>query len=415
MSMVKKMWFKVSLVALTVVLGITGVLGVMLNHNGGLEMTANSNEETIDLGEESEEYQTVFENFGEEKLLLNEEENTIKYTAKQTVEVDLLRGVSSLSYGEKKEEVEIEYIFDYDAEANKFILTAKLNKEGGAIIDEWEGTPFITETNQIDIAFATDDGLIMLSDLKGKEDAKVTTYGWFSDLFKTVAQVAAAVVVVAAVVAVVVVAAPAVAAAGTAIGTAVAAGGGAAVAGATATAAVTAAATAATVAMGSTAFAIATTTMMLAGTAAITSYLASKTFENLEEKVKAAVAELTKLKEFTGKVIYRAAGAEENLNRALTPKEKDLVSSTGVSGLSLFDSMSVLLEVLKGTKHVAITTDKLINDTGTLKVINDKPFHYSVRPIAGDVALAEWASTYENANSNPHMYTTTLREIVFYV
>ena len=270
---------------------------------------------TISLSESNVEYATFFNEFEDAELIIDEENNSLKFSGTQTLSTDILSGIDLISSTDNEEGVDIRYIFDYNADNNEFYLSVIADTQDGVIIDDWYGVPFVTEDSQIDIAFATDDGIIYLSDLE--ESGILENCGWFSKLLKGIAIAAAVVAAIAVVAAVVVVAAPAVTAAATTVGTAVAVGGGtAALTGGTATAAVAAAATAATAATTTTAFAVATTSAAVATALAAGVYVADQTlqlvddytFTNPLKKVRAlAPSILSKIKEITLNRVYQFA------------------------------------------------------------------------------------------------------------
>lgn len=177
--------------------------------------------------------------------------------------------------------------------------------------------------------------------------------GWFSKLFKTVAKVAA-------VVAVVVVAAPAVAAAAT------------------------------------------TTTAQVAVATAVTSYLASKTFEKLEDKVEAAVRELTKSKEFENDFMFRVGNLT---NSNFTPKEKDIST-----GLSFFDSVPALFAAKLSFNKVCITAKSIVKNSGYFSLVTSG-LHVGIFPITG--TMADWIAT--RNNSVPDIRTTVLINCIIMV
>ena len=361
---------------------------------------------TISLSESNVEYATFFNEFEDAELIIDEENNSLKFSGTQTLSTDILSGIDLISSTDNEEGVDIRYIFDYNADNNEFYLSVIADTQDGVIIDDWYGVPFVTEDSQIDIAFATDDGIIYLSDLE--ESGILENCGWFSKLLKGIAIAAAVVAAIAVVAAVVVVAAPAVTAAATTVGTAVAVGGGtAALTGGTATAAVAAAATAATAATTTTAFTVATTTAVVAGTTAISAYLGAQVFESLKEKVEKTAIELAKLKKYEGTMIFRA-DLTGNANKTLTPRPID------TKGLSFFNNIEKMFDTLRKIEEgVYITTTRLISKTGMLKAQKDGLYHYSVRPLNGN--MSEWIATYSNAKTNPHKYTQALKEVCYYV
>lgn len=271
---------------------------------------------TISLSESNVEYATFFNEFEDAELIIDEENNSLKFSGTQTLSTDILSGIDLISSTDNEEGVDIRYIFDYNADNNEFYLSVIADTEDGVIIDDWYGVPFVTEDSQIDIAFATDDGIIYLSDLE--ESGILENCGWFSKLLKGIAIAVAVVAAIAVVAAVVVVAAPAVTAAATTVGTAVAVGGGtAALTGGTATAAVAAAATAATAATTTTAFAVATTTAAVATAVAVKAYESAAKVEQGENNRE---TDAEKIPEYPGDDPTKAPGDEWEWRGKGTPE-----------------------------------------------------------------------------------------------
>lgn len=328
----------------------------------------------------------------------------MKFSGKRTLDALIFEDIDLVSISEDEKGVDVHYTFDYNADSNEYRLSVIANTEDGEIIDNWLGTPYLTSDGAIDIAFATDNGVIYLSDLE--QSGVLENCGWFSKLLKAVAVAAAVVAAVAVVVAVVVVSAPAVAAAATTVATAVSVGGGTAAFASTATAAVAAAAAAGSAAMATTAFAVATTTALIATTAAVTSYVASMVFETLEEKVKVVAEELSKVKEYSGTMIFRA-DLTGNPNKTLTPRPID------TTGLSFFDDVGYMFGALVITYGVYITSVDYVATTGVLYARKDSGHHYSVVPTTGD--MKGWIASYSTAKTVPHFYTETLKGVCYFV
>lgn len=101
-------------------------------------------------------------------------------------------------------------------------------------------------------------------------------------------------------------------------------------------------------------------------------------------------------------LIYRY-GRYTNTN--LTPRSID-----SDSGLSFATRPPADL-----SKPFMVTTVEAINHTGTLKAINDHPGHYAVTPVefpADRASMDDWVASREDAEKNPHPFTTTLKSIV---
>lgn len=273
----------------------------------------NASVRTATLNESAVEYATFFSEFDDAELLIDKENNALKFSGTKTLSSDLFEEIDLVGMtGNDSDGIAVRYIFDYNANTNEFYLSVIADMENGEIIDKWFGVPFTDENGEIDIAFATDDGIIYLSELQ--DSGVLENCGWFSRILKKVAKVAAVVAAVAVVVAVVVVAAPAVAAAATTVSTAVAVGGGAAAfTTGTATAAVAAAAAAGAAAMGTTAFAIAATTASIATCVALTSYIAEKYLELTQEFVLMVKKKIETNKGLNGRIYYPCMRVSEGV------------------------------------------------------------------------------------------------------
>ncbi len=282
---------------ISIMLSCVLVFTIVMAHHTKNMVLIEPNTRMIALDNSTVDYASFFSEFEDAELEIDESNNAIKFSGTKTIEAELFKGIDLISLAGDECGVDVRYTFDYNADENEFHLSVIANIENGEIIDDWLGVPFVNENNEIDIAFATDDGVIFLSELE--DSGVLENCGWLSWLWKA----AVAVAVVAAIVAVVVVAAPAVAAAATSVGTAVAVGGGVA-AGATATAAVSAAAAAAATAMGTTAFAIASTTASIAACIALTSYIADEYVELTRDFADSTKEEIRKNKGINGKIYY---------------------------------------------------------------------------------------------------------------
>ena len=213
----------------------------------------------IELTHKEIDYQSFFNDLKDQEINLDRSKNTIEYKATKELDANLFNEIDFVNYAPNKNKVEFDYQMKYDANENKFNLSISAKTNKGKVIDNWEGTPFLKENKDIDIVFATDNGLVYLSDLE--EKGLINNCGWFSRLFRKIAKVAIVVAAVATVVAITVVAAPIVAAAIPALaGGAVALSGGVA-----ASAMATVASVASAVAVSS--FAVAATSETIAKTA----------------------------------------------------------------------------------------------------------------------------------------------------
>ncbi len=165
----------------------------------------------IELTHKEIDYQSFFNDLKDQEINLDRSKSTIEYKATKELDANLFNEIDFVNYAPNKNKVEFDYQMKYDANENKFTLSIIAKTDKGKVIDNWEGTPFVKENKEIDIVFATDSGLVYLSDLEAK--GLINNCGWFSRLFRKIAKVALIVAVVATVVAVAVVAAPVVAAA----------------------------------------------------------------------------------------------------------------------------------------------------------------------------------------------------------
>lgn len=344
------------------------------------------------------DYQSFFNDFTKQEVVLDKNKNTIQFKATKEIDASLFENVDFVNYSTNKNKVEFDYDVKYDANSNEFSLSVTANTQNGKVIDNWKGTPFVDEKGDVDIVFSTDDGIIYLSELE--KSSIINEVGWFSRLFRKIAKVAAIVAVVAIVVAVAVVAAPVAAAAGTAFTAAATAGS---VVTLTAGSAASAMAIAAGTAVTSTAFVVATTTSLTAGFTAISSYLASTAFKSMEEKVNAAIIELSKTKNGNkGIRLYRGAKNGEAY-KSFMPRE-----NIDELGLSFFSSYSGLASTLKGiAKHgVYITTTYAISSTGVFKYRRDSSQHYSVTLNNG--TTIGWTTKHANTLVNISLFVRGL-------
>jgi hypothetical protein len=220
---------------------------------------------TVSLNEAEVDYQSFFNEFDNAELLINEENNSLKFSGSQQIDSSLFDEIDLVSLTGQESGPTIHYEFTYLADDNLFILSAIAESvENGEIIDNLIGVPFLTESGEIDICFNADGTIILLSELQSS--GLLNNCGWLSSVLKTVVKVAAVVAIAAAVAVVVIVAAPVVVTAGAAIASAaVSVGGGAlAMAGATATATIATVAATGTASIAGSALAIATTTLAVA-------------------------------------------------------------------------------------------------------------------------------------------------------
>ncbi len=333
-----KVFTSITAVILAAVLLFVTIVTINNNTKVANAETAKANiVRTISLKDTGIDYANFFNEFEDSELVIDEDNNALKFSGRQTLSAELFSEINLVSESNDTDGIDINYIFDYNANENEFILSIIADVENGAIVDNWFGVPFITKDNEIDIVFTTDDGIIYLSELE--ESGVLENCGWFSSLLKKVAVVATVVAVVATVVAVAVVAAPAVVAAATTVSTAVAVGGGtAALTAGTATAAVAAAAAAGTAAMATTTFAVATTTAAVATAIAAGVYIADQslqlvddaTFSNPLKKVRILASSiLSKIEEITLNKVYQFAYLDKS-GLVVLPTKMNYIEAYGV-------------------------------------------------------------------------------------
>lgn len=200
----------------------------------------------VSLTEQSVDYQSMFNEFEESELVYDESTKHISFSGIQSIDSSILDEIDLVSITtDSSKELDLKYSFEYYEEENIFILNVTIvNVDGGEILDSVVGVPFLDENKEVDIAFAVEDEVILLSELE--ENPLLQNCGWFTKALKKVAKKAAVIVAAAVVATVIVVAAPAVVAAGSVLATSMAASGGVlALSGASAAAAMAAAGTAA--------------------------------------------------------------------------------------------------------------------------------------------------------------------------
>lgn len=297
---------------LTFVLAIVGIFSINYSNSENNQLVRD-----VVLSSKEIDYDAFFNEFDDSTLNVNESKNEVVFVGVKSYDKSMFDEIDFVSIKPDDEEISIEYSFNYSADENKYLLSIIADVEDGVIVDNWEGTAFITDNNEVDIAFSTEDGVVLLSDLE--ESRVLENCGWFSKIFKTV-----------------------------------------------------------------------------------TSYLASKTFEKLEDKVEAAVRELTKSKEFENDFMFRV-GNLTNLN--FTPKEKDIST-----GLSFFDSVPALFAAKLSFNKVCITTKSIVKKSGNFSLISSG-HHVGVFPITG--TMADWIAA--RNNSVPDIRTTALINCVIMV
>lgn len=151
----------------------------------------------------SSDYESFFSEFGDAEPVIEEETNLIVFKGTKTVPQSISEEEVGLP-DPYSDEMTIEYVFNYSADTNEFFLSVTAFTDKEMVTDRLSEVPFITDSEKIDIGFATEDGPVFLSELENNE--LIQNCGWFSKILKKVAVVATVVAVTATVVAVVVVA-----------------------------------------------------------------------------------------------------------------------------------------------------------------------------------------------------------------
>lgn len=201
---------KTLIVMICIVLCIA-IIGILWFTTGAAKDNASVRD--VYLSKNSIDYQTMFNEFEDADLLIDEEANSLSFSGTQTLDASIFEEVDLVSLTNNQEgSVDVKYEFDYSANDNLFYLTVTAtNVDGGEIVDKILGVPFVNDDQEIDIAFNVEDEVILLSELQ--ENGALENCGWFAKNLKKIVKVAIVVAAVAAVEAVVIVAAPAVVAA----------------------------------------------------------------------------------------------------------------------------------------------------------------------------------------------------------
>lgn len=142
-------------IMLSVVLAFT-IFTVNVNTNQVVGATTR----TVVLNNNTVDYASFFNEFEYAELEIDEANNALKFSWTKTIDSELFKDIDLVSLKDIEGGVDVRYTFDYNANENEFHLSVVANTENGEIIDDWFGVPFTTESNEIDIAFATDDGIV---------------------------------------------------------------------------------------------------------------------------------------------------------------------------------------------------------------------------------------------------------------
>ena len=170
---------------------------------------------TIEVTQNSIDYEAYFEQFDSVEFTSNEKVSTLNLV--QTIDEEFLSEINNAS-STNHYKGEVCYEIEYDHENNKVYLnsTLYLDDEDNCLFDKVEGIACWNEKiNDIDIVFEAEDDVIYLSDL----NENINNCGWFKKALKFIKKHAVAIiatVAIVAVVATVAVAAPAFVAAATA-------------------------------------------------------------------------------------------------------------------------------------------------------------------------------------------------------
>jgi len=142
----------------------------------------------IEVGNNALNCQSIFDSFDDGKL-----EVTGKVTTFEGVKTFTLADFETLdlvseSTADQDVEMKVKYKYSYNSETNLVTLSAKLvDEEGTEIIDTMTGAAFINEEGQLDVVFNCDGEYILLSELQNAD--LIQNCGWFSNIFKKVANV----------------------------------------------------------------------------------------------------------------------------------------------------------------------------------------------------------------------------------
>lgn len=122
----------------------------------------------VSLTEQSVDYQAMFNEFEEAELVYDESTKHISFSGIQSIDSSILDEIDLVSITtDSSNELDLKYSFEYYEEENIFILNVTIvNVDGGGILDSVVGVPFLDENKEVDIAFAVEDEVILLSELE---------------------------------------------------------------------------------------------------------------------------------------------------------------------------------------------------------------------------------------------------------
>ncbi len=321
----------------------------------------------VELSDKEIDKESILNKYEDAKLEYSKDDGYVKFSGLINYSNDDFNEFDLISLtNNQKDNLSIEYSFDYEIDENLFYLNVEaLNTPNGKILDRIVGVPFENEKGQIDIVFDLEGDYVYLSELT--ENQLLENCGWFSRVLKKVAKAAAVVAVGAAVVAACAVAAPAVIA--VASGTFMATSAGTVfVTGTVAASTLAACATVATTG--------ATASLICSGIAA-TSYLTSVCIEKLEEAI-----DISSLNDISNNSIYYIAYLRNNQMMVYKEYALNYIEAASVlccsgflNGLSLEfnlisysnmnDSLKNLVDTIKkdgnSSKKIGIYTEKKID------------------------------------------------------
>lgn len=142
----------------------------------------------IEVGNNALNCQSIFDSFDDGKLEVSGKLTTFEgvktFTLADFETLDLV----SESTANEDVEMKVKYKYSYNSETNLVTLSAKLvDEDGTEIIDTMTGAAFINEEGQLDVVFNCDGEYILLSELQNAD--LIQNCGWFSNIFKKVANV----------------------------------------------------------------------------------------------------------------------------------------------------------------------------------------------------------------------------------
>ncbi|MDR2266086.1 MAG: hypothetical protein LBE09_00675 [Christensenellaceae bacterium] len=159
---------------------------------------------TVHLNREALDYQSVLADFDNAELTVDD--NVADFVGYKTIDASIFEIIDNLSLEETESVIggSIRYHFTYDVESNVVTIEAEATlPDGQILVDEIKGVGFYNNYGEIDAVMNIDGEGVLLSEMRNA--GMIQNCGWFSNLIKAVAVVAAVVAVVAVVAAVVVV------------------------------------------------------------------------------------------------------------------------------------------------------------------------------------------------------------------